>query len=179
MVASGDFVFSLLTESPNNKTLLEVAAFCEGKSEGYRIWQVLINHWLALDARAASSQYGHGHTPTKTAVAAADPPPPSLGVVLRLVPNARGDAVQLHIEAAAPCDAGALDVADPELMPGGGNASPAAEGTLRGAAAGGLAGRAGAEAEICDEEAEALAGDLRSAMMEVMRSPLEKVPSRV
>ena len=39
----------MLTSSPNRKSLGEVASFIEGKAEAYRVWCVLIRHWLDLN----------------------------------------------------------------------------------------------------------------------------------
>ena len=51
VVASGDFVYSMLTNSPNRKSIKEVSSFLEGKSESYRVWLVLLKHWLSLNQR--------------------------------------------------------------------------------------------------------------------------------
>ena len=59
VVSSGDFVHSMLTQSPNRKTLQQVAAFLEAKSEAYRIWLVLIDHWVALPRAGAHGREAH------------------------------------------------------------------------------------------------------------------------
>ena len=48
VIGTGDFVYSMLTDNPNRKSIAQVASFIEGKSEAYRVWLVLIKHWMEL-----------------------------------------------------------------------------------------------------------------------------------
>ncbi|KAL3924957.1 MAG: hypothetical protein SGPRY_003767 [Prymnesium sp.] len=50
LVSSGDFIFSLLTVSPNRDSLARVLVFIESKCEAYHVWMVLLEHWLSLCA---------------------------------------------------------------------------------------------------------------------------------
>ena len=84
VISSGDFVYSMLTNSPNRKSLHEVSLFIESKSEQYRTWLVLLQHWLEISA--------------------ALPPPPA--------PTAEG-AADAEGAGATPCDAPALPDVSP------------------------------------------------------------------
>ena len=58
-VSTGDFLYSMLTSSPNRKSLGEVASFIEGKAEAYRVWCVLIRHWLDLNESQSNERPRH------------------------------------------------------------------------------------------------------------------------
>ena len=77
VVASGDFVYSMLTDSPNRKSLLQVTSFLEGKSEGYRVWTVLLNHWLTLNQRGNSRKAQPASLPASPETSSAQPVEPS------------------------------------------------------------------------------------------------------
>jgi hypothetical protein len=72
VVSSGDFVLSMLTNNPNRKSIDQVSSFIEGKTEQYRIWLVLLHHWLELPVptpaspagTAAGAATGGGASPT-------------------------------------------------------------------------------------------------------------------
>ena len=46
VVSSGDFVHSILTNSPNRAMLVQVQRYLEGVAETFRSWWVLLCHWL-------------------------------------------------------------------------------------------------------------------------------------
>ena len=73
VVASGDFVYSMLTDSPNRKSLVQVTSFIEGKSEGFRVWTVLLNHWLTLNQRGSSRKAQPASVPASPETSSAQP----------------------------------------------------------------------------------------------------------
>lgn len=58
VVSSGDFIFSLLTSSPNRESLEQVGTFIEGKCEAYRVDLALLHHWLELASADAEGGAG-------------------------------------------------------------------------------------------------------------------------
>jgi len=48
VVSAGDFIYSLLTNNPNRRSLEQMGSFLEAKAEAYEVWAVLLCHWLGF-----------------------------------------------------------------------------------------------------------------------------------
>jgi len=53
--STGDFVHSVLTNSPNREVLRKVHGFLEGEAETFRAWWVLLCHWASLGQQGEQS----------------------------------------------------------------------------------------------------------------------------
>ena len=147
----------MLTNSPNRKSLLQVSSFLEGKSESYRVWAVLLRHWIELNDLGAGRRVHAAHIQLASPI-----------VTTRLLVGREASvALELRVAKAGVGRAPVVDVIDP--------ASPLAGASEAGVGAAAAAAGAAEEDEMHggDAEAEAdLAGKLRDAMMEAVAAPL-------
>ncbi|KAL1527797.1 hypothetical protein AB1Y20_009180 [Prymnesium parvum] len=102
LVSSGDFIFSLLTNSPNRALMKRILIFIESKSEMYRVWLVLLEHWLGLCAvdpspsTCATSQSAVSAGGTSWDERSSDPKQTCEGSCREIARSASADALPLE-----------------------------------------------------------------------------------